>query len=300
VARSAEPGLSDDQVPEVWRALGLPGLADIHVHFLPPAMLAKVWRYFDQARAHYGIEWPVHYRGDDDERVGRLTSLGVHRFPTLAYPHRPGMAAWLNEWTAEFACQHEQALLSATFYPEPGAREYVAAAIERGTRVFKAHVQVGDYDPADPLLDPVWGQLADAGAPVVVHCGSGPLPGTHTGPGPMGQVLRRHPTLTAVIAHAGAPEYAEHLDLVLRYPNTHLDTTMVGTPFMNRLAPLPAEVRARYADAGARIVLGSDFPNIPHSYATQIQSLLDFDCGDDWLRRVLWHNGAALLKLESG
>ena len=39
----------DDQVPAYWRGLGLPGLADIHVHFLPPAVLANVWAYFDAA-----------------------------------------------------------------------------------------------------------------------------------------------------------------------------------------------------------------------------------------------------------
>ena len=88
-------------------------------------------------------------------------------------------------------------------------------------------VQVGDYDPRDGLLDEVWGMLAEAAVPVVVHCGSGPLPGRHTGPGPFGAVLAAHPTLTAVIAHCGAPEYTEHLDFVARYPNVHVDTTMV-------------------------------------------------------------------------
>ena len=51
---------------------------------------------------------------------------------------------------------------------------YVREAVEAGTRVFKAHVQVGAYEPNDPLLDPVWGLLAEAGVPIVTHCGSGP------------------------------------------------------------------------------------------------------------------------------
>ena len=164
--------------------------------------------------------------------------------------------------------------------------------------MFKVHVQVGGFDPSDPLLEPAWGLLAEAGVPVVVHCGSGPLPGTHTGPGPIGWYCRRHPTLTAVIAHAGAPEYGEHLALARRYRNVRLDTTMVGTDYLNRFAPIPAEVLAGYRDLGDRIVLGSDFPNIPYCYAHQIQSLMDWDFGDDWLRQVLWHNGAALLGLE--
>jgi predicted TIM-barrel fold metal-dependent hydrolase len=289
--------LTDADVPMVWQRLGLPGLADIHVHFLPPAMLAKVWAYFDNASQNYGTNWPVHYRTSDDERIATLKSVGVQRFPTLCYPHKPGMAAWLNDWSADFALAHREVVRSATFYPEPEAELYVRKALDDGARIFKVHVQVGEFDPSDRLLDQVWGMLSDAGAPVVVHCGSGPLPGTHTGPGPIGLVLQRNPTLTAVIAHCGAPEYAEHLALARRYENTHLDTTMVGTPFMQNLAPIPPDVLAGYRDLGDKMVLGSDFPNIPYDYATQIQSLLDWDCGDDWLRNVLWHNGARLMGL---
>src|SRR5581483_9610683 len=137
-------------------------------------------------------------------------------------------------------------------------------ALDAGTGIFKVHVQVGGYDPRDPLLEPVWGMLAEAGTPVIVHCGSGPIRGAHTGPGPFGEVLARHPGLTAVIAHLGAPEYDAHLDLAARYPNVHLDTTMVGTAFMNRFAPLRPDTIHRLADLGDRIVLGSDFPNIPY------------------------------------
>jgi predicted TIM-barrel fold metal-dependent hydrolase len=187
---------------------------------------------------------------------------------------------------------------TGTFYPEPSAAQYVAAALEAGARIFKVHVQVGGFDPRDVLLDPVWGLLADAGVPVVVHCGSGPLAGRFTGPGPFGEVLAAHPRLTAVIAHMGAPEYAEHLDLVERYPNVHVDTTMVGTPFMQRLAPVPPSLLGRLRDLGDRVVLGSDFPNIPYPYAEQIAALAGWDLGDDWLRAVCWENGMRLMGLS--
>lgn len=291
------PELSDAQVPAVWSSLGLPGLADVHIHFLPDRMLAKVWQYFDAAETHYGMPWPVQYRGRDDERISALSALGVRHFPTLCYPHKPGMAAWLNQWCVDFAAAHPEVVPSATFFAEPSAAADVRWALAQGARIFKVHIQVGGFDPSDPVLDEAWGVLAEAGVPVVTHCGSGPLAGTHTGPGPISLVLQRHPSLRLVIAHAGAPEYAEHLDLALAYPNTMIDTTMVGTAFMERIAPIPPGVRARYRDAADRIVLGSDFPNIPYSYAHQIQSLVGWDFGDDWLRQVLWHNGAALLGL---
>ena len=291
--------MEDADVPGWWQRLGLPGLVDVHVHFMPAPVMDAVWRYFDAGDRHYGRSWPVHYRTGEAERLATLDALGVRAFPSLLYPHKPGMAEGLNTWARAFAAATPRCVPTATFFPEPSAARYVREALDAGARMFKVHVQVGAFDPRDELLAEVWGMVAEAGAPVVVHCGSGPLPGAHTGPGPFGAVLAANPRLTAVIAHAGAPEYAEHLDLVERYPNVHLDTTMVATPFMEELAPLPAAVNARYADAGDRIVLGSDFPNIPYPYGTQLEALERLGHGDAWLRAVCWDNGARLVALTA-
>ena len=285
----------DSDVPSWWRRLGLPGLVDLHVHFMPKPVMDAVWRYFDDAERHYGVAWPVQYRGTDDERVATLRDLGVREFTALSYAHRPEMAESLSAWARSFAAQTPGCVPCGTFYPEPSAPRYVREALDAGTRVFKVHVQVGGYDPRDRLLRDVWGMLAEAGTPVVVHCGSGPLPGAHTGPGPFGAVLGEHPRLTAVIAHCGAPEYAEHLALVERYPNVHVDTTMVGTDFMNALAPVAPDIVQRLGQLEDRVVLGADFPNIPYVYAHQLQALERFGLGDDWLRSVCWHNGTRLL-----
>ncbi len=153
------------------------------------------------------------------------------------------------------------------------------------------HVQVGAFDPRDALLDPAWGLLADAGTPVVVHCGDGPVPGPYTGIEVFEQVLRRHPRLVAVLAHAGMPDYVGALELVARYPGVHLDTTMVGTAFTDAFAPLPADWPVRLAAVADRVVLGTDFPNIPYAYAEQIEAIggwaEDRRLGEPFLRAVL-------------
>src|SRR5579875_1564693 len=83
----------DADVPGFCRALGIPGLADVHVHFMPPRLLRRVWEYFDRAGPLVGVRWPVRYRWSDADRVAHLRALGVRMFSALAYPHRPGMAA---------------------------------------------------------------------------------------------------------------------------------------------------------------------------------------------------------------
>ncbi|MGY2065395.1 amidohydrolase family protein [Blastococcus sp. SYSU DS0619] len=294
-----EPPVGDEDVPRYWRELGLPGLVDVHVHFLPERVQAKVWQYFEAAGTHYGADWPVAYPLSEDERLAVLERLGVRAFPTLPYPHKSGMAAWLNEWSAGFAAAHPQVLRSATFYPEPEAPAYVAAALDGGTRVFKVHVQVGAFDPRDQLLDEVWARLEETGTPVVIHCGSGPLAGEHTGPEPMIGLLERYPRLQLVIAHLGMPEYRAFLDLAERYERVHLDTTMFATDFTERLMPFDRTDLPRLSALRAKVLLGSDFPSIPYAYAHQLQALHRLDLGEEWLRAVLWENGARLFGLEA-
>jgi predicted TIM-barrel fold metal-dependent hydrolase len=264
---------------------------------MPKNVLDKVWAYFDAAGPLVGTQWPIAYRTDENDRLARLRALGVRAFPSLVYPHRPQMAAWLNAWAADFAGDHPDVLRTATFYPEPDAAQYVGQALAGGAQVFKAHLQVGAYDPRDPSLDAVWGQLAEAGVPVVVHCGGGPVPGPFTGPGPFGEVLARHPVLVAVIAHMGMPEYAEFVELAERFDRVHLDTTMAFTDFTEARMPFPPGLRPRLLDLADRIVLGSDFPNTPYPYSHQLDVLVGLGLGDDWLRAVLHDNGARLVQL---
>jgi uncharacterized protein len=283
-----------DAVTAFWRGLGLPGLFDAHVHFLPPNIQRAVWAQFDSAGPKIGREWPIRYRGEVEERVEQLRAFGVRRFPTLPYAHQPGVAAYLNQWARGFAVDVPESLWSATFFPEPEAPAYVGELVAAGVEVFKVHLQVGEFHLDDPLLDEVWGVLADARTPVVVHAGSGPVGNDFTGPASMARLLARFPELVLVVAHLGSPESEAFLDLATKYDGVHLDTTMVFTDFW----PFPSELRPRLAELAPRILLGTDFPNIPYPYAHQLEGLARLDLGDDWLRAVCWENGRHLF--ESG
>ncbi len=291
------PPRVDADVPAFWRSLGLPGLIDVHVHFMPQRVLDKVWSYFDSAGPLVGREWPINYRHPEQERLARLRSMGVRAFPSLVYPHKPGMAARLNGWAAQFAGRVPECLQTATFYPEPDAPSYVDAAVRAGARLFKVHVQVGDFDPRDPLLDAVWSTVADARVPVLVHAGSGPAPGRFTGPGPFGEVLARHPRLVAIIAHLGMPEYSGFFDQAARFDDVYLDTTGAFVDFFADDAPPTDLVVPRMRDLQERVLLGTDFPNISYPYAHQLEALVNLGLGDEWLRDVCWRNAAQLFDM---
>lgn len=284
--------------------LGIPGLIDVHTHFLPPRVMAKVRAQFDAAGPLIGRPWPLHYRDEDDVLVETLRSFGVRRFTALPYAHKPDMAEFLNEWAAGFAARVPEAAVCGTFFPEPGVAAYVASrsGAAQPVEVWKVHVQVGAFDVTDPLLDDAWGLVAETGTPVVLHAGSGPVATEHTGPAPVAALLARHPRLRLVIAHAGAPEYAEFLRLAETHERVALDTTMAFTPFFEEMGgAYPPELLPRLRDLGlaGKVHLGSDFPNIPYPYATQLDALARLDLGDDWLRAVCWSNPATLLGVAS-
>jgi len=304
---SKRRGALDERAAEIERVaqfrarVGLDSIIDVHTHFMPERLHAAVQAYFDAAGPLIGRPWPITYREDEQTRVATLRAFGVAAFTALLYPHKPGMARSLNDWGADFAARTPGCLQSATFFAEPSAAEDVGRAIGQGARVFKCHLQVGGFDPNDPVLDPAWGLLAEAGVPVVTHCGSGPVAGRFTGPAPIARLLARHPALRLVVAHLGMPEYGEFLDLAERYPSVLLDTTMAFTPFIDERGGggfPPAEL-PRLRDLGHRVLLGTDFPNIPYTYADALEALEHTGLGADWLRAVCHDNAVGLFEIPA-
>ena len=146
--------MQDADVPAWWQRLGLPGLIDVHTHFMPERVMDAVWAYFDTptsttagpGRCTTGCRRPSGWRCCD--------ALGVRAFTALLYPHKPGMARVAVGVGAGVRGAHTRLRADRHVLPRAGRRRgYVREALDAGTRVFKAHVQVGGYDPRDPLLD---------------------------------------------------------------------------------------------------------------------------------------------------
>jgi len=287
--------MTDEEIPAFLETLGIPGIVDAHVHFLPDRLQEAVWRWFD------GLSpaWPVTYRSPAPERLATLTRLGVRHHTALAYAHRPGMLRYLNDYTLGLAASDGPVIPSFTIFPEPGVGAETARCLRAGGRCVKVHLQVGGFDATDPLLDEAWGLLQEAAAPVVIHAGAvadGSGNEQWCGPEPLRRLLARYPRLRLVIAHLGAPDFGVFLALAQEHPGVWLDTAMVFTvpPY---LGAFPPDLVPRLAGLRERIVFGSDFPTIPHALASQLSGIAALGLGDDWLRDVLWNNGMRLFGL---
>jgi uncharacterized protein len=299
VPREAFP-TEDGEVAGFVRGLGLPGLVDVHVHLLPHRLQEAVWAYFD------GLEdppWPVTYRDDEATRLATLRDLGVVAHTALAYAHKPGVAAWCNEHTLAAAATHPQVLPTFTFHPEDGVEGYVDAALRRGGRIAKVHLQVGRFHPTDPRLTSVWARLEADRIPCVIHASAvyGVDGGDeYCGPDAIRALLERHPDLLVVVAHLGMPDLDGFLQLAEQAPTLRFDTSMTLTDPPYGASHVPASALPRLAALHDRLLFGSDFPTIPHRYAAQVRGLARLGLDAPALRRVLYDNATALLELGPG
>ena len=288
------PTLTDDDLPGLAADLGLPGIFDVHVHFMPDRIQEAVWAHFDRQA---DPPWPMVYRTGADERLEGLAKMAVIRHTALAYAHRAGVATWLNAHTLELAARHPQIVPTFTFFPEPAVTDYVGEALAAGGRCVKIHLQVSKFSLTDPLLDEAWSLLEAARTPIILHLaavddGSGGE--AFCRPEALWRLLDRHPDLRPVVAHLGAPDTtAELLEKAPELPELRFDTAMAVVPTVQIWTP-PEWLPERLADLGDRILFGSDYPHLPLTVADQVAALVGFGRGESWLRNVLWNNAAAL------
>ena len=175
------------------------------------------------------------------------------------------MARELNRWIRETADRFPDAIPLGTVHAgddDPGA--IVEEACGRwGLAGLKLHIQVQRFLPDDPRMWPVYARLVELDRALVIHVGTGPHRNEFTGLAGLVRVLERLPGLRAAICHMGAFETRLALELLDRFPELRLDTTMAMTHASTPYTGIdPAVVRdedlVRHAD---RILFGSDFPH---------------------------------------
>jgi predicted TIM-barrel fold metal-dependent hydrolase len=146
---------------------------------------------------------------------------------------------------------------------------------------------------------PVYRRLVELGRVLVIHVGTGPHTNEVTGLARFARVLEAFPDLRASVCHMGAFETRLALQLLDRFPNLRLDTTMAMTRASTPFTGIdPAVVRdadlVRYAD---RILFGSDFPNLPYPYEEERRDLWARDLPLAVYQRIFYENARGFFRI---
>lgn len=262
------------------------------MHFFPPAVFRAIWRFFEVESK--GL-WPIRYKYHTEEHIARLIEYGVERFTTLVYAHKPGMAAGLNRFVAEWAQKESRILPFGTIFAGDADRVSQARRIfeEDGFLGIKLHPFVSNEELDDEGFFPVYEMMQDLGKVMVCHPGSAPAYHSQEGVVRLRNVLERYPKLKVVIAHCGAYEYDGYPGLADEFDSVYFDTAMncIHESTWHNNCPGPAFFH-KYQD---RILYGSDYPNIPYAYPEQKAALQALKLGPEIETKIFRGNAERLL-----
>lgn len=267
-------------------------MIDIHTHLHPPRLSAAIRRWFAEHS-----DWDIAFQPSDPQAIAAvLRENGVERFVFCSYAHKPGIARELNAWLAAASRELDRygLPLATVHLDDPGYVNDFSAALDDGCVGIKIHEDVQRLWIDDPRFEPILGIAEWRGAFILVHVGHIPWSDdTRDGPRRIAAVLQRHPNLNIVVAHMGMPDTLRYFALMDQYSGLYLDTTMgvaPDSPMRRRdIAELPI---VEHAD---RIVLGTDFPNIPYGYGSESAGVRALGLPPEQTAQILHGNAAALL-----
>ena len=106
-------------------------------------------------------------------------------------------------------------------------------------------------------------------------------------------VLKDFPDLKICVPHMGFDEISSYRELIEKYDNLWIDTTMVLTDYF----PIEGKIPLSHYRSD-RIMYGSDFPNIPYAWDREIKDLKKADLSREALERISSKNAVDFFSLK--
>lgn len=238
--------------------------------------------------------WQLDGQPSQPEAVAQvLRSHGVERFVFCSYAHRAGMARELNAWltVTSRALGGYGIPLATVHLDDPGYLDDLDLALADGCVGLKVHEDVQRLHLDDDRFTPVLERFDGRGF-VLAHVGPIPWRTEPDAPKRIEKVLRRHSRVRLVVAHMGGEAVQAYVDLMERYPNLYLDTTMgLAAESPMRVSIDPALIEAH----AGQIVYGTDFPNIPYAYDGELRALDAMGISQDAKSKIVRENAKHLI-----
>ena len=276
-----------DDLEGQYLPASLPFTVDGHVHLFPDHLFSAVWQWFEQ------FGWPIRYRLTSPEIINFLLARGVNHIVALHYAHKPGVARDLNTYMAKLSRSHPAVTAMATVFPgEKHAAEILEDAFQSGLNGVKLHCHVQCFDMNSRQMNEIYEICIAHQKPLIMHVGREPKspaypcdPYVLCSADKLEKVLRDYPGLNICVPHLGADEFDAYRQMLLKYDNLWLDTTMTLAEYLPMdYFPELTEMRAD------RIIFGTDFPNLPYAWDREIRRLIELKLSDTVLERILGKN----------
>jgi predicted TIM-barrel fold metal-dependent hydrolase len=270
---------------------------DAHVHLFPDHLFSSVWQWFEK------FGWPVRYKLSSKEIIEFLLARGISHIVALHYAHKPGISQALNAYMADLCRSYPQVTATATVHPgEKNAGRILEEAFKNGLRGVKLHCHVQCFDMNGDRMNEIYQICTSFNQPLTMHVGREPKsPAYPCDPyilcraEKLERVLKDFPGLKVCVPHLGADEFDEYRDLLEKYDNLWVDTTMTLADY------LPMDYFPKLEDwRSDRIIFGTDFPNLPYAWDREIRRLCGLNLSDNTLARILGRNASEFYSIDRG
>ena len=274
----------------------LPPVIDAHVHIFPEKIFTSIRKWFDDHA------WQIRYRMNTSRIIEFLLSHGIKHVVALQYAHKPEIARQLNRYMADQCSAFEGRVTGmATVCPgEDGAVKILQEAFDAGLGGLKLHVHVQCFDMNSDIMNPIYECCQLNRKPMVIHAGREPKstayrcdPYQLCSAQKVEKIIENFPDLKICVPHLGLGELSAYRQLIEKYDNLWLDTTMAIAGY------LPAEEEIALGGYRSdRIMYGSDFPNIPYEWDRELKVLAADNLSDEVLERIAYKNAADFFDLD--
>jgi len=289
------PGIDDEEGERVPQ--GLPSVIDAHVHIFPDNIFSAIWAWFDENA------WPIRYRLSSSDVIAYLLSHGMSHVVALQYAHKSGIARMLNQHMVETCREFPGRVtgMAAVFPGEENAREILREAFAQGLMGVKLHAHVQCFDMNAQEMDVIYDVCELEQKPIVMHVGREPKSGAYRcdpyeicSAEKLERVLQKFPKLRVCVPHLGFDEIGVYRNLIEKYDNLWLDTTMILADYF----PIRQAVELNTYRVD-RIMYGSDFPNIPYAWDRELKWLRNAELPQANLEWILGRSAADFFTLGS-
>ena len=239
------------------------------------------------------------------ELLRLMDEQGIERAALINYsaPDVLGFTETVNDWVSAFVRGHEDRLVAVgSVHPRftrDAASETTRLFERLGIRLLKLHpphqlFAANGYRDGDEALRQIYATAEAMGRPVMIHTGTSIFPGArnrYADPMMADDVAVDFPRLSIILAHAGRPLFMPTAAfLARRHANVHLDLS--GIPPKKLLEYLP-----RLEDLSDKCLWGTDYPSPGVlSMKRNLQDFLALPLSEAAKERILWSNGAALIR----
>lgn len=264
-------------------------IIDFHTHVFPEKLYNAIKNWFIK-----NVGWRFDFPGDAKEILPFLINIDmVEKFVCFGYAHKPNISNDLNDFYANLKNISKKVIPLGCFHQDDNnLKQVVKRALKNGLIGFKVHCQVQKVRANDERLYGAYEIIEENNGFILFHAGTGPFPNEFVGFKYFEKFLQKFPDISCIVAHLGCFEAELFMEASIAYPNLYLDTSYTFIPTPTNLMEAPINMLIKTSD---KILFGSDFPGICHSYQKSIEAINNLNLNEEIEKKIFYENAKNFL-----